>query len=150
LTALVAGADQFIKYEMMKLLAPGAGQALIPGILSLVMWHNPGAAFGSLGGWAYSRWFLAGMALAAIGVALWLLRSPSGRRTSVAVCLGLVTGGAVGNLVDRIRLGWVVDYILVYYGSWYWPAFNLADMGITLGGFTLLIFLWRGGKGRRK
>jgi signal peptidase II len=92
------------------------------------------------------------MALAAIGVALWLLRSPSGRRRPVAVCLGLVTGGAVGNRVDRIRLGWVVDYILVYYGSWYWPAFNLADMGITLGGFTLLIILMRGGKvkgGRR-
>jgi signal peptidase II len=92
------------------------------------------------------------MALAAVGAALWWLRSPSGRQRPVVLCLGVVAGGAVGNLADRVRLGWVVDYILVYYGSWYWPAFNLADMGITLGGIALLVFLWRGGKtgsGRR-
>ncbi len=143
LALLVACADQAIKYGMTGLLPPGGRQELIPGLLALVMWHNPGAAFGGLGEWAHSRWFLSVVAFVSIGVAFFLLRGQAGRHLKIATCLGLVAGGALGNVVDRIRFGWVVDYILVYYGSWYWPAFNLADMAITIGGILLVIFLWR-------
>lgn len=143
IAVLVALADQAIKYLMMDMLTPGESRQVISGFLALVMWHNPGAAFGSLGSWVHSRWFLSMVALFAIAVAFFLLRGQSGRHMRVAVCLGLVVGGAVGNMVDRIRFGWVVDYILVYYGEWYWPAFNLADMAITIGGILLVIFLWK-------
>ena len=140
---LVAVADQVIKYVMMDMLNPGQSRQLISGLLALVMWHNPGAAFGSLGEWAHSRWLLTIVAFVAIIVAFFLLRSQAGCYKRVAVCLGLVAGGAIGNVIDRLRFGWVVDYILVYYEDWYWPAFNLADMAITIGGILLVIFLWR-------
>ena len=143
LAILVAVADQALKIFMMGLLEPGQARQVIPGLLNLVMWHNPGAAFGGLGDWAHSRWILAIIAAVAVVVCLWLLRGQWGRSMKVATCLGLVAGGAIGNLVDRIRFGWVVDYILVYYGDWYWPAFNLADIAITVSGILLVIFLWR-------
>jgi signal peptidase II len=143
LAAALVLADQGLKLYMSDLLAPGQSLSLIPGLLSLVMWHNPGAAFGGLGGLSQARWLLSGTALLALGVIFCLLRSRWGSRGKVAACLGLVAGGAIGNLLDRLRLGWVIDYILVYYQDWYWPAFNLADMAITLGGLYLVILMWK-------
>lgn len=141
LAIIVALADQGLKYIMLGMLEPGQVRPVIPGLFSLVMWHNTGAAFGSFGDWAHSRWFLTIVAFVALGVALWLLKSQ--RNMKIATCLGLVAGGAIGNVIDRIHFGWVVDYLLVYYEDWYWPAFNLADMAITIGGVLLIIFFWR-------
>jgi signal peptidase II len=145
LAAALALADQGLKLYLSGLLQPGQSQTIIPGLLSLVMWHNPGAAFGGLGGISHARWLLSGVAVAALGVIFYLLRSRWGQNLRAVSCLGLVAGGAIGNLLDRLRLGWVIDYILIYYQDWYWPAFNLADMAITLGGITLVVLLWKSG-----
>jgi signal peptidase II len=101
--------------------------------------HNTGAAFSFLseaGGW--QRWFFAGLALAiSVGIAVWLTRLKK-HETLLAVALALVLGGAVGNLIDRLAYGYVIDFLDVYYDTWHWPAFNIADSAITLGVILML------------
>ncbi len=96
--------------------------------------HNTGAAFSFLsqaGGW--QRWFFAGLALTvSVIITVWLARLKK-HETLLAVALSLVLGGAVGNLVDRLLYGYVIDFLDVYYQDWHWPAFNIADSAITLG-----------------
>lgn len=102
--------------------------------------YNTGAAFSMLsqaGGW--QQWFLGGVALIVSAVILvWLYQLPS-RQKLVAIALSLVLGGAIGNLYDRIVLGYVVDFIDIYVKHWHWPAFNIADSAITLGAVLLAI-----------
>ena len=90
--------------------------------------HNTGAAFSFLseaGGW--QRWFFAGLALViSIVIAVWLARLKQ-HETLLAVALSLVLGGAIGNLIDRLAYGYVIDFLDVYYQTWHWPAFNIAD-----------------------
>jgi signal peptidase II len=101
--------------------------------------HNTGAAFSFLsdaGGW--QRWFFAGLALVISGViAVWLARLKQ-HETLLAVALSLVLGGAMGNLIDRLAYGYVIDFLDVYYQTWHWPAFNIADSAITLGVILML------------
>jgi len=101
--------------------------------------HNTGAAFSFLseaGGW--QRWFFAGLALViSVVIAVWLTRLKK-HETLLAVALALVLGGAVGNLIDRLAYGYVIDFLDVYYESWHWPAFNIADSAITLGVVLML------------
>ena len=101
--------------------------------------HNTGAAFSFLseaGGW--QRWFFAGLALAiSVVIAFWLARLKK-HETLLAVALALVLGGAVGNLIDRLVYGYVIDFLDVYYQDWHWPAFNIADSAITLGVILML------------
>jgi signal peptidase II len=96
--------------------------------------HNTGAAFSFLsqaGGW--QRWFFAGLAIAiSIGITFWLSRLQK-HEVLLAAALSLVLGGAVGNLIDRLAYGYVIDFLDVYYRDWHWPAFNIADSAITLG-----------------
>jgi signal peptidase II len=111
--------------------------------------HNTGAAFSFLseaGGW--QRWFFAGLALViSIVIAVWLTRLKK-NETLLAVALALVLGGAVGNLIDRLAYGYVIDFLDVYYESWHWPAFNIADSAITLG--VVLMLAESFGLGRTK
>jgi len=108
--------------------------------LNLTLAHNYGAAFSFLsdaGGW--QRWLFTGLALVVTGVLLvWLLRLPANDKLTAAA-LALIIGGAIGNLADRIKHGYVVDFIDVYYRDWHWPAFNLADSAITCGVILLLL-----------
>ncbi len=101
--------------------------------------HNTGAAFSFLseaGGW--QRWFFAGLALViSIVIAFWLARLKR-HETLLAVALALVLGGAIGNLIDRLAYGYVIDFLDVYYQDWHWPAFNIADSAITLGVILML------------
>jgi signal peptidase II len=101
--------------------------------------HNTGAAFSFLseaGGW--QRWFFAGLALViSVVIAVWLSRLEK-HETLLAVALSLILGGAVGNLIDRLAYGYVIDFLDVYYGTWHWPAFNIADSAITLGVVLML------------
>ncbi|NOU23580.1 MAG: signal peptidase II [Methyloglobulus sp.] len=96
--------------------------------------HNTGAAFSLLseaGGW--QRWFFAALALIiSIVLSVWLARLQK-HETLLAVALSLVLGGAIGNLIDRLAYGYVIDFLDVYYNTWHWPAFNIADSAITLG-----------------
>jgi signal peptidase II len=111
--------------------------------------HNTGAAFSFLseaGGW--QRWFFAGLALViSIVIAVWLSRLEK-HETLLAVALSLILGGAVGNLIDRLAYGYVIDFLDVYYGTWHWPAFNIADSAITLG--VVLMLLESFGLGKTK
>ena len=108
--------------------------------LNWVLAHNTGAAFSFLadaGGW--QRWFFTILAVAVTVFLLgWLFRLQKGQ-WPVALALSLLIGGAIGNLVDRLRLGYVVDFIDVHWAGWHWPAFNIADMGISCGIILLLL-----------
>ncbi|MHB8473208.1 MAG: signal peptidase II [Gammaproteobacteria bacterium] len=138
LSALVIGLDQFSKYLAETHLSFQDPQPLLPS-LNLTLMYNTGAAFSFLsdaGGW--QRWLFTGLAIAvSAALVLWLKRLPATQR-AVAIALAAILGGALGNVIDRIRLGHVIDFIDVYYRGWHWPAFNIADSAITLG-VTILI-----------
>ena len=112
---------------------------LVP-YFNLTYVRNTGAAFSFLseaGGW--QRWFFAGLAIViSIVIAVWLVRLKQ-HETLLAVALSLVLGGAIGNLIDRLAYGYVIDFLDVYYQTWHWPAFNIADSAITLGVVLMLL-----------
>ncbi len=102
--------------------------------------RNTGAAFSFLsdaGGW--QRWLFAGLAVVMSSfIGLWLKRLQA-HETLMAVSLSLVLGGAIGNLIDRVAYGYVIDFLDVYYDSWHWPAFNIADSAICVGVALMLL-----------
>ncbi len=112
----------------------------ITSFFKLTYVRNTGAAFSFLsdaGGW--QRWFFAGLAiLISMVVAVWLTRLKQ-QETLLAVALSLILGGAMGNLIDRLAYGYVIDFLDVYYQTWHWPAFNVADSAITLGVMLMLL-----------
>jgi len=113
---------------------------LVDGFLSLSHVRNRGAAFGFLSDWdvPYQSVLLAVLSVAALfAIVFYFLRLPAGARVSRAA-LALVLGGAIGNLIDRVRLGYVVDFVHVYWRQHQWPDFNAADSAITVG-VTLLV-----------
>lgn len=148
LSALVVGFDQVTKWLAEGMLDPYRPLPLVP-LLNLTLVYNEGAAFSFLadaGGW--QRWFFAGFALVmSVVLVIWLLRLGS-REYFTAAALSLLIGGAVGNLIDRVLTGRVVDFIDFYVGNWHWPAFNVADSAITLGVGLLLLGSFREGRGR--
>lgn len=127
--------DQATKLLALARLSPGLPVSLLDGILALTLVMNPGLAFGVLGavppGW---RWAVALLSLAALGgLAVLAFRLLPGGGWPAALALGLIFGGAVGNLIDRWRFGAVVDFIDVYWKVYHWPAFNVADSAISVG-----------------
>jgi signal peptidase II len=132
LSLLLISLDQLTKLMVMQLLAPGDVWSITSN-LNLVHVYNTGAAFSFLadaGGW--QRWFFSGLALAVsgvLGVLVW--RAPEQRLFAFASAL--VIGGALGNLIDRVTMGAVVDFVDLHAAGWHWPAFNLADSVIVLG-----------------
>ncbi len=139
LTALIVVADQLTKYWVSTTFNYGETLEVLPA-LNFTLVHNMGAAFSFLsdaGGW--QRWFFAAISLVvSVVLAVWLARLSSHQRL-LAIALSLVLGGAIGNLWDRIVLGYVVDFIDVYYKQYHWPAFNVADSAITIGAILLIL-----------
>jgi len=139
LTAIVIIVDQLTKYQAGQYLVLHEPMAIITGF-NLTLMHNTGAAFSFLsqaGGW--QRWFFIGLAsVIGIGIIVWMIGLPS-EKSWLTASLALILGGALGNLWDRAVLGYVVDFIEVYYRNWYWPAFNVADSAITIGAVMLII-----------
>lgn len=137
-------ADQALKKYMSGLLPlcePGYCKSIeILPVFRLTLLHNEGAAFSFLsdaGGW--QRWLLILISTGVSGViGLWLYRIRHTERL-LAVALALILGGAVGNLVDRVLNGYVVDFILLHYRDWYFPAFNLADAAISVGAAVMIL-----------
>ncbi len=106
---------------------------------SITYAHNYGAAFSFLsdaGGW--QRWFFAGLAgTISIGIVIWI-KQLKPEETLSAISLSLILGGAIGNLIDRVMYGYVIDFLDVYYQSYHWPIFNIADSAITVGVMFML------------
>jgi signal peptidase II len=140
LSACVVLADQlskayitrhFMEFEFTRILA----------VLDVTCMHNVGAAFSflaSASGW--QRWLFIGLAgVVSIGIIVWLIRLPRGTHALLAAGLALVLGGALGNVIDRIRLGYVIDFIHFHWDRAYFPAFNVADSAITVGAACLLL-----------
>ena len=143
LSALVLVGDQLSKsWAVEALLHRGRdGITIIPGCFNLAYAENRNAAFGILQMLPYElrRAVLTGFAIVAIAVLLGALLTGRIQRTWTAVATGLILGGALGNVIDRARLGYVVDFIVWHVGDrFYWPTFNVADSGIVVGVFTLL------------
>lgn len=132
-------ADQITKGLALGLLEPYSPVALLP-VFNLTLAFNPGAAFSFLAGAdGWQRWFFSAVAVAVSGyLVIWLRGLPATDRLQ-AIGLGLILGGAIGNLIDRLRLGEVIDFLDLHYAGWHWPAFNLADSGITIGVFLVLL-----------
>ena len=139
--------DQLSKWIALANLEPYRPIAVIDGFLNWMLAFNTGAAFSFLadsGGW--QRWFFTGLAIVVSAVlVVWLARTARGDWRN-AVPLALILGGAIGNVIDRIRLGHVVDFIDVYVGQHHWPAFNIADSAICVGAVGLIAFSLFAGK----
>jgi len=111
----------------------------VTSFFNVVRVHNTGAAFSFLAGAAgWQRWFFITLGVAAAGFIVWMLRShPAQKLFCFAVTM--IMGGALGNVIDRLLHGYVVDFIQVHGGGWYFPSFNLADSAITLGALLLIV-----------
>jgi len=137
---LLGGADQATKAWAVRTLPLFELRDVVPGIFGLVYVRNTGVAFSLLSnldpGWVHPFLILATV-LAVGAVLVYIAYLPSGG--SAPVGLGLILGGAIGNLIDRTRLGYVVDFLDLYWRDHHWPTFNVADVGITVGVFLLLI-----------
>jgi signal peptidase II len=151
-TLAVIGLDQLVKLWIVAHLPPHGTERILP-VLDVTLTYNRGAAFSFLAdasGW--QKWLFAGLAVAvAVGIVLWLRRING--RTQRTLCLGLtlILGGALGNLIDRVRIGHVVDFILAHWHAVYFPwAFNVADSAITVGAALLLIDAWLEGRSSKK
>ena len=135
--------DQITKLAAVALLDQESSVELLP-VLNLVLAYNTGAAFSILstaGGW--QRWLFVGLALAICAFILhWLWSLPRTARLT-PFALSLILGGAVGNVIDRLRIGAVVDFIDFHAAGWHWPAFNVADSAICIGAALLVVGSFR-------
>ena len=136
LSALVIVIDQITKQLVVKHLSWYEVQPLIPH-LNLVHMKNTGAAFSMFS--AAPVWVFAGLGVAvSVGIIVWMRRNASGQ-TLMAMALALILGGALGNVIDRVTRGAVVDFVDFYVGNWHFAAFNVADMAITLAAGMMIL-----------
>lgn len=143
LALLVLILDQASKHVIEALFQFGEQHALIPGFFNLTLAYNPGAAFSFLadaGGW--QRYFFTALALGVSAFIVYLLKKHQSE-TRYALALSLILGGALGNAIDRMLLGHVIDFIQLYYQRWYYPAFNIADSAICIGAVLMVIDSFR-------
>jgi signal peptidase II len=137
-SAVVFGLDLYTKHLIQNAFEY-AEHLKITSFFDLVRYHNEGAAFSFLsnaGGW--QKWFFSGISMIAILVITYLIKKHQSQKL---FCLGLalLLGGAIGNLYDRLTLGYVVDFLSFHVNDWFWPAFNVADSAICVGVALLLI-----------
>jgi signal peptidase II len=138
LALIILIADQFTKVLVLGYYRLGDSTYVAP-FFNLVRAHNTGAAFSFLAaasGW--QRWFFTAIGVGATLFILWLLRSHSHQKL-FAFALACILGGAVGNVIDRLLHGYVVDFLQFHWRGWYFPAFNVADSAITVGAACLIL-----------
>ena len=144
ISAGLTAADQLTKWIVAAQLETGERIAVLP-FFDLVRWHNTGAAFGIFSdgsGWQNGLFLVLGLVLVLFLGSMMRKAAGSGDGWW-ALGLSLMIGGAVGNLVDRVARGHVLDFVSLHYGGWYFPAFNLADSGITVGVALVLLQILR-------
>ena len=143
--ALIVGLDQLTKWYVSSVMPLHASYPVIDGFFSITYVRNPGAAFGFLANAVplFRSTFLIAVSTAAIVMILYYLSRNRIAGTMIICALSLIVGGAAGNLIDRVMLGSVIDFVDLYAGSWHWPAFNVADSAISVGAALLVIELFR-------
>jgi len=138
IAAIVIVLDQFTKTLILGDFALGEARR-VTGFFNVVRVHNTGAAFSFLAGASgWQRWFFVGLGVVAAVFIVWMLRS-HGTQKVFGWALALILGGALGNVIDRLLHGHVVDFIQVHWGGWYFPSFNVADSAITVGAALLIL-----------
>jgi signal peptidase II len=146
LSAAVVALDQLTKFLIERHLALFESVSVLP-VLEITRLHNTGAAFSFLAdeaGW--QRWLFTVLAIiVSVVLALWLRRIPAQARV-LATAVALILGGAIGNVIDRVRLGHVIDFIYAHWDRHYFPAFNVADSAICVGAGLLLLDTWLSGR----
>jgi signal peptidase II len=138
MAALILLADQFTKVLMVSTYQLGEGFP-VTSFFNIVRVHNEGAAFSFLaqaGGW--QRWFFTGLGVVATAGMVWMLKKHPGQKL-FGFAIACILGGAVGNVVDRVLYGYVVDFLDFYYAGIHFPAFNVADCGISVGAACLVL-----------
>ena len=138
LAIIIILADQFTKTLIVGYYKLGDSTP-VTSFFNIVRAHNTGAAFSFLagaGGW--QRWFFTGIGAVATIFILWMLRSHHAQKL-FAFALACILGGAIGNVIDRLLYGYVVDFLDIFYGTWHFPAFNIADSAITIGAACLIL-----------
>ena len=138
LALLILLADQFFKVLILGSYQLGEG-TLVTSFFNIVRVHNTGAAFSFLAGASgWQRWFFVGLGTVAAIVMVWMLKSHAGQRL-FSLAIACILGGAIGNVVDRLLYGYVVDFLDFHYAGIHFPAFNVADSAITLGAGLLIL-----------
>ena len=139
--------DQTSKAWAVRALRFGQERTIIRGFFDFIYTENRGIAFGQLQeGGSFGRWFFVVLAVAAaLAVLTYFLRTPRNDDRVLGAC-ALLLAGIAGNLTDRARLGYVIDFIVLHAGSWHWPTFNVADASITIGALLLALDLIFAGK----
>jgi signal peptidase II len=139
-TACVIAADQFTKLLVVRHVALYSSIKVLP-VLDISLRYNKGAAFSFLeGASGWQRWFFTALALGVSGaIVVWMRRLRSGAQWLLALGLALILAGALGNVIDRLRLGHVIDFIVAHWHRSEFPAFNVADSSITVGAALLLL-----------
>jgi signal peptidase II len=138
LATIILIADQFTKILIVGFYQLGDATH-VTSFFNVVRVHNSGAAFSFLAGASgWQRWFFTVIGVLAAGLILWLLKSHTGQKL-FAFALACILGGAIGNVIDRVLYGYVIDFLDFYWRGWHFPAFNVADSAITLGAACLII-----------
>jgi signal peptidase II len=145
LAALLVAADQLTKVLAVTRLKPLGSYSVIPGFFNLSYVENPGAAWGMLAG---RQFFLITFSLITLGFLLWKRKSLFGGLWGGTITLALITGGVLGNLIDRIRLTYVIDFLDFHWYAAHFPAFNIADASICCGVFLFIATQWHHDKKR--
>jgi signal peptidase II len=138
-TLVVIGADQLVKAVVVHSLRLYESVVILP-VLQFTQLHNTGAAFSFLAGAdGWQRWLFTGLALVvSVALVVWLRRIDRGAPV-LACSVALILGGAIGNAIDRLRLGYVIDFVQLHWGVHYFAAFNVADSAISIGAVLLLL-----------
>jgi signal peptidase II len=132
---VVLSLDQFTKYTVQKNLPLHDRVEVIPGFFNLTHVRNAGGAFGIFGGrrGGWTTLFFVGVSVLAVGSILFFIQKIKEDEKILALSFSLVLAGAIGNLIDRLRYGEVIDFLEFYLSSFFWPAFNIADSAICIG-----------------
>jgi signal peptidase II len=145
LAGLIVLVDQVTKVAITQAFSLHENLEVIPGVFSLTHIRNTGVAFGMLAGevtWLRTLLF-SGVSALALGIMVWLFTAVSPEKKAVKAAFAMIFGGALGNLIDRLRFGEVIDFLDFYIGDMHWPAFNVADSAMSIGlGFLLLCALF--------
>jgi signal peptidase II len=138
LAFIVLIADQFTKVLIVGYFHLGDSTS-VTSFFNVVRVHNSGAAFSFLAGASgWQRWFFTVIGMLAAALILWMLKSHAGQKL-FAFAMACILGGAIGNVIDRILYGYVVDFLDFHWRSWHFPAFNIADSAITIGAACLIL-----------